>query len=56
MDDTLEYARRAYLNGEIEVDEFEAAVDHVLRGGLGNEQFPYLPMFEMPVMEPRIGA
>jgi DNA-binding NarL/FixJ family response regulator len=46
----LGYAHRAYVLGEIEVDELEAAVEHVLRGGLGNERFPYLPVSEMPQM------
>jgi hypothetical protein len=48
----VNYARTAYLDGRIEVEELEAALDHIHAGGLGNPRFPYLPAFEMPAREP----
>ena len=35
-------ARRAYVGGRIDVGEFEAALDHIVAGGVGCERFPYL--------------
>lgn len=45
-DYTMEgYARRAYVEGRIEVDELERALEHIGRGGTGNAEFPYLPAY-----------
>ena len=44
-DDVIAAAQRAYVEGDIEVDELERAVAHVLAGGMGDAQFPYLPVF-----------
>lgn len=41
--DPLDAARRAYLSDTIDLGEFEAAVEHVLRGGLADDRFPFLP-------------
>ncbi len=42
-DDLLRCARDEYVAGRIDVDEFEAAVDHILTGGRGCAEFSYLP-------------
>jgi hypothetical protein len=47
----LARARREYVEGRIVVDELEAAIDHILRGGRGNTDFPYLPVFAPPAMQ-----
>lgn len=46
-------ARQQYVAGRIELDEFERALEHILRGGLGTPEFPYLPVFRMPHMDRR---
>lgn len=50
VDDLIGCARREYVSGAIEADEFEAAIDHILSGGRGTGQFPYLPASPMPQM------
>lgn len=44
-DDVIVAAQMAYVRGEIEADELERAIEHILRGGMGDKEFPYLPMF-----------
>jgi hypothetical protein len=45
-DDVLvQDAREALLRDDIDGDEFEAALDHILAGGVGCERFPYLSVF-----------
>lgn len=41
----IDAACGAYVRGEIEIDELERAIEHVLKGGVGNAEFPYLPCF-----------
>lgn len=36
----------AFVRGEIDVDQLERALDHVWSGGMGSEEFPFLPVFE----------
>ncbi len=50
-DDLLRCAQAEFIADRIDVNEFEAALDHILAGGRGCEAFPYLPMFPMPKME-----
>ena len=40
-----EAAWRAYWRDEIDSDEYARAMDHIARGGRGNAEFPYLPVF-----------
>ncbi len=47
-DDLIACARQEYIEGRIEADEFEAALDHIFAGGRGCAAFPYLPVFAMP--------
>lgn len=42
-DDLIGYARQEYVAGRIEVEGFEAALDHIFAGGRGCTEFPYLP-------------
>jgi hypothetical protein len=44
-DDLIAAARREYVGGRIEVAEFEAAIEHILTGGLGSRRFPFLPAY-----------
>lgn len=50
--DLIRVAREEYAVGRIELDEFERALDHIVAGGRGNAEFPYLPMFDAPAYEP----
>lgn len=46
QDEFIHYAVHEYVVGRIEVDELERAIEHILAGGIGNEEFPYLPIFK----------
>jgi hypothetical protein len=48
-DELIGCARREFVAGNIDVAKFEAAVEHVLRGGRGDAEFPFLPVFAVPV-------
>lgn len=55
LDDLWAAALEHYVHGDpIQgpgPEEFEAALDHVIGGGRGCEEFPYLPVFPMPRMD-----
>lgn len=48
-EEMIGFAVREYLAERIGVDELERAIEHALRGGLGNAEFPYLPAFPRPM-------
>jgi hypothetical protein len=35
-----------FVMDRIELDELDRALDHVYAGGMGNADFPYLPVYE----------
>lgn len=43
--DMESYAKRAYVEGDIDIAEFEACLVHIHAGGLGCPRFPFLPAF-----------
>lgn len=40
-----------YVLGRVDVSGLERALDHVYAGGVGCEEFPFLPMFVEPDYE-----
>lgn len=44
-DDLLRMVKAEYVADRIDAEEMEAGIAHVLAGGRGCEEFPYLPVF-----------